>query len=119
MGIEIISRRVQSYVDAYTVNPQKPNWGLAKYYEADSQDCNAVGTELKKYIARQTKEDFDLQLAATRVRDQRAGLAVDRVNSWGNYDDTGGDVGGGGEVAPKAKAKSKGRARQLQGGAAG
>ena len=32
VGIEIISRRVQSYVDAYAVNPQRPNWGLTKYY---------------------------------------------------------------------------------------
>ena len=114
MGIEIISRRVHSYVDAYAVNPQKPNLGSGELLRGGLSGLQRSRNRAEE-IHRATAEKYlDLQLAAIRVRDQRAGLAADRGNSWGNYDDT-----AGGEVALKAKAKSKGRARQLQGGAAG
>jgi hypothetical protein len=109
--IEVISRRVQSYVDAYAVNSQKPNWGLGKYYEAASQDCDAVGTDLKRYIARQAKEEFDLQLAASRVRDMRAGGSTDRGGGWAEADDGVGDDGAGATPGPKARAGARTVAR--------
>ena len=87
------------------------------------EDCWSYGYVPHRFREHRRREipnaDKDLQLAATRVRDLGSGLGTYRGGNWGNNEDSPGDGAGAAEGAPQAEPKSKGRARQLNGGATG
>ena len=92
-GVEILARRLQSMVEAYSINPARPSWENAKVWtgRGDPDDC--CDPAFKVYAARKNREEVELVQARQKVRDLRGAPDV-------------GDIGGGDDRA-KANAKSK------------
>ena len=58
--LEVLARRAQSIIDAYSVNPTKPNWSGARFFTGSSSAVDAVDRGLLTYANRQRKEEHEL-----------------------------------------------------------
>ena len=54
-------RRIQAIVEAYSENPQRPSWNLAKYFTGQVRAEDNICPKLRADAARRAKEDRELQ----------------------------------------------------------
>ena len=121
--LEVATRRLQAIVDAHSVSATRPNWALAKFYSGAHCSLDVSSDSMKKYATRMANDEFELQLAANRVRDLRGGGvgAADSKDYGFGCDDgaadgsgAGGAQGGGQGSRGGGKDGKSGRARRLK-----
>lgn len=98
-SVEVISRRVQAVVDAYSVGPI-PDWGAAKVMTLYRSPEDAISPQLRSWAARKNKEELELFQSRAKYREGRKGLVVEEASASAVAD---GSLPG----AAKAKAKAK------------
>ena len=75
--MEIISRRVQGTVDAYSAgSPGNPDWSSARVITGYKGAEDAISPALRAWAARRSKEEVDLAVSRARFRDHRRGLQI-------------------------------------------
>ena len=78
--MEIISRRVQGIVDAYSAgSPGNPDWSNTRVITGYKGAEDAISPALRTWAARRSKEEVDLAVSRARVRDHRRGLQIPTV----------------------------------------
>ncbi|CAE7943852.1 unnamed protein product, partial [Symbiodinium sp. KB8] len=70
ISLEIICRRVQSVVEAYT-NPNKPSWEHAKVFQGQGSPEDIVSPIFRSYAVKKNKEELELLQARLKVRELR------------------------------------------------
>ena len=98
-SVEVISRRVQAVVDAYSAGPI-PDWGSAKVMTLYRSPEDAISPQLRSWAARKNKEEMELFQSRAKYREGRKGLMVEEASASAVAD---GSLPG----AAKAKAKAK------------
>ena len=106
--IEIIARRIQAIVDAYSSGPI-PDWHSAKVMTLYRSPEDAISPQLRSWAARKNKEELDLAQTRAKVREGRRGLTSPEEAAASAVADGSLPQGG-----PKSKAKAKGRGRGLE-----
>eukprot|EP00435_Cladocopium_sp_Y103_P073271 s29_g43.t1 len=106
--IEIIARRIQAIVEAYSSGPV-PDWHSAKVMTLYRSPEDAISPQLRSWAARKNKEELDLAQTRAKVREGRKGLVVPEEAAAGAVAD-----GALPNSGPKAKARPKGRGRGLE-----
>ena len=105
-SIEVISRRVQAVVDAYSTGTI-PDWGSAKIMTLYRAPEDAISPQLRSWAARKNKEELEIAQSRAKYRESKKGLYVEEASASAAAD---GALPG----AAKAKAKTKGRGRGLE-----
>jgi hypothetical protein len=73
--LEVASRRINSIVDAYT-NPNKVNWGMAKYYSGRETSDEVVDPQFRSWANRKAKEESELIVGRAKANELRGGPAA-------------------------------------------
>jgi hypothetical protein len=77
-SLEVVARRIQAIIDAYTNVPHsKPNWGAADLYEGGVAVDEGICDELTNYASRRARERQDLQSMRSRVQGKGKGKGLD------------------------------------------
>ena len=100
---EIICRRIQAVVDAYSSGPV-PDWHSARVMTLHRSPEDAISPQLKTWAARKNKEELDLAQTRAKVREGKKGPVTAEESAASAVADGALPAGG-----PKAKAKAKGR----------
>eukprot|EP00929_Paragymnodinium_shiwhaense_P055544 TRINITY_DN27826_c0_g1_i1.p1 TRINITY_DN27826_c0_g1~~TRINITY_DN27826_c0_g1_i1.p1 ORF type:complete len:463 (+),score=96.94 TRINITY_DN27826_c0_g1_i1:88-1476(+) len=75
--LELLVRRWQTILEAYEVNPTRPNWDNARYFSGLGSSVDGIVPSLKTYVAKKAKEDADVEKARQKVRELKgAGAAA-------------------------------------------
>ena len=107
-SIEVIARRIQAIVDAYSSGPI-PDWHSAKVMTLYRSPEDAISPQLRSWAARKNKEELDLAQTRAKVREGRRGLSSPEESGAAALADGALPAAG-----PKVKAKAKGRGRGLE-----
>ena len=70
MSLEVVCRRLQAIVDAYT-NPARPSWENAKLFAGLGTPEDIVSPTFRTYAARKNKDELELLQARQKVRELR------------------------------------------------
>ena len=107
-SFEVINRRIQSLLEAYRINPSRPNYEMAEHYSAIADPFDGVVSALRERGVKMLKEKNDAERVRQVARDLKTG------GGKGGY----GGGGGGPEKVPlkgddesKKKGDKKGRGR--------
>ena len=100
ISLEIVCRRVQSVVEAYT-NPNKPSWEHAKVFQGQGSPEDIVSPIFRSYAVKKNKEELELLQARLKVRELRGAPMT-------AADDAGAE---GSENQPSKTKPAKGRGR--------
>ena len=95
--LERAARRCQALVQVYG-DPDKPNWGLVKFYGGAGVG-DAVGPALRSFVARRAKEEVEISQGLARVGHGGGGWAQ------GGTQDAGGFMAEGGLATPKGRGR--------------
>jgi hypothetical protein len=105
-SFEVINRRIQSLLEAYRINPSRPNYEMAEHYSAIADPFDGVVSALRERGVKMLKEKNDAERVRQVARDLKTGGGK------------GGYGGGGPEKVPlkgddegKKGAAKKGRGR--------
>jgi len=82
--LEVAGRRLQLCVEAYS-NPSKPCWDAAKFFSGRSVAEDGIAPEMRRYIAKEARNDAEILLARSRGRELKA--LGGSVNDEGVVDD--------------------------------
>lgn len=105
-SMEIIARRIQAIVDAYSSGPI-PDWHSAKVMTLYKSPEDAISPQLKSWAARKNKEELDLAQSRAKVREGRKGLTAPEESGAAALAD-GALPAAGPKVKPKARGRGKG-----------
>ena len=75
MAMEVICRRIQAIVDAYS-NPSRPSWENAKIFAGQGGPEDIVSPTFRTYAQKKNKEELELMQARQKVRELRGSPAV-------------------------------------------
>lgn len=70
VSLEVICRRLQAIVDAYT-NPGRPSWENAKIYAGQGGVDDVISPSFRTYAAKKNKDELELMQARQKVRELR------------------------------------------------
>ena len=114
-SMEIVARRVQQIVDAYSIPGKPPNWDMAKHLGGKTDPTDVVSKDLRAWAARQAKDEVDI--ASVRARQQTqtrtAATAADDGQGGGCASDSG--YGGGGRGSGRGNGRGRGRGSRALG----
>ena len=104
--IEVICRRIQSIVDAYST-PGRIDFTQARHFVGSGSLEDAIDPALRNYVARKSKDEAEIQNARDKARSLAAAPSVP-----GQYAPTPGAPG-----PPKPKPKKGGKGQKADGAA--
>ena len=107
-SIEIIARRIQAIVDAYSAGPI-PDWHSAKVMTLYRSPEDAISPQLRSWAARRNKEELDLAQTRAKVREGRRGLLSPEESGAAAIADGALPAAG-----PKPKPRPRGRGKGLE-----
>ncbi len=101
-SLEVITRRLLQYVEAYAHGAENPNWSSAKHFSGTASALDLVPEEMRTYASRLSKEEAELE--SLRARAKAPGAASGAAGApaaaaaalAGGLPGGGGDEGGGG-----------------------
>ncbi|CAK0861934.1 unnamed protein product [Prorocentrum cordatum] len=114
-SLEVVSRRLLQYVEAYAHGAENANWGAAKHLGGTTNPLDLVPDALRSYASRLSKEEQELEALRMRSRvpgaapADGAGAAAAAVASGGLP--AAGAAGGAAAGAEGGDAAGKGRGR--------
>ena len=111
MSMEVVCRRLQAIVDAYT-NPARPPWENAKWFAGLGTPEDIVSPTFRTYAARKNKDELEFLQARQKVRELR-GSPIHSTTDDGDATDSLPIK------APKANPKNGGRGKGASGQADG
>ncbi|CAK0793120.1 unnamed protein product, partial [Prorocentrum cordatum] len=76
-SLEVVSRRLLQYVEAYAHGADQANWGAAKYLGGTTNPLDLAPDALHSYVSRLSKEEHEL--VALRTLSRRGGRVPDRL----------------------------------------
>ena len=110
---EVLGRRVQSIIDAYSQDASRPLWNNAKYFSGVGSADDLVAPELRHFVSRKAKEEAEIENSRGRARTLGGGGSHDALAHGGLP-----FKGDGTSATPKAKG-AKGIAKGGQGRGSG
>ena len=72
-GLEIAARRWQLVLDAYSVNPSKPNYEAAGLFNPLGRGSDGAVAELRTFVAKKARGEAEVEKQRTKVRELRGG----------------------------------------------
>jgi len=92
--MELLVRRMQIIIDAYSRNAARPNFDNAEHFSGLGSAMEGVSVELRAYAARKAKQEAEIEQARQKARDLR-GTGGGGAGSGDGAADDGGHAGGG------------------------
>ena len=74
-SMELVSRRLQQYTEAYAHGADCPNWASAKHFSGSSSSLDLVPPEMRSFASRLSKEEAELEHLRARARAPGAGAS--------------------------------------------
>ena len=108
VSFEVIARRIQSIVDAYSGDPSRPQRANARLYSGVGSALDMVAPDLKHYVAKKAKDEAEVESMRTRARNlplTADALAAGGLLGAGNTHAAGGPKGQ--PKGPKGVSKGK------------
>ena len=70
-SFEILCRRWQTIIDAYGVNPSKPNFESAKFFAGKGDWTDGVCPELRRHVAQRATAELEIEKSRQKTRELR------------------------------------------------
>jgi hypothetical protein len=80
-AFEVLGRRWSTIIDAYGVNPSKPNFESAKFFTGKGDWTDSVSPELRRHVAQRATAELEIEKSRQKTRELRHD--VDKDHSGG------------------------------------
>ena len=68
VSMEVLTRRLLQYVEAYAHGAENPNWSSAKHFAGSASAMDLVPAEMRSYASRLAKEEAELEALRLKVK---------------------------------------------------
>jgi hypothetical protein len=65
---EVLFRRLQAIVEAYSNNTGKPDWSMAKFLVGEKVCFDGIPPDLRQFAAKNAKEEREMQVSRTTAQ---------------------------------------------------
>jgi hypothetical protein len=110
-SLEVVSRRLLQYVEAYAHGSEHPNWNAAKHIGGGDDSLSLMPEEMRTFASRLSREEAELESLRQKAKAPGAGATPGGASSAAGNVLAGGLPGAGGEDAAAGGGGGRGRGR--------